>query len=435
MVLVGDVDAIKTQLAILVAALLLTVDAVNPVKIFLTVFEPLLGITTFHLSTIYMSLITYIFFTEINEILYFSVKIFFHSILSIFFSQVEIIGMDNIPRNGPVIFVGNHANQFVDGIMLMMTAQHKVSFLVAEKSWYRPIIGHFAYAMGAVPVARAQDKSKKGSGSFKLTASRRASDAPAPADGAAAAKATTTTVTVSGSGTAFSDELRVGDKCRVAGSDVGLKVVRIQSDEALELEVPLDRKEFLADTTTEHKFDILERVDQSTVYNKVLNKLEKGGCIGIFPEGGSHDRTELLPLKVGVALIAYTAFEKRGMNIPIVPVGLNYFQAHRFRGKAIVEYGAPIFLKPETLPQYQAGGDEKRAVCNELLAHITDGMRSVLVTTPDYETLKHIHAARRLWKRYNTDDTQKKQDMTRRFSFGLQQLMAKFGDKIPPELQ
>lgn len=51
------------------AALLLTVDAVNPVKIFLTVFEPLLGITTFHLSTIYMSLITYIFFTEINEIL------------------------------------------------------------------------------------------------------------------------------------------------------------------------------------------------------------------------------------------------------------------------------------------------------------------------------------------------------------------------------
>jgi glycerol-3-phosphate O-acyltransferase/dihydroxyacetone phosphate acyltransferase len=73
------------------------------------------------------------------------------------------------------------------------------------------------------------------------------------------------------------------------------------------------------------------------VYNKVLNKLEKGGCIGIFPEGGSHDRTELLPLKVGVALIAYTAFEKRGMNIPIVPVGLNYFQAHRFRGKAIVE--------------------------------------------------------------------------------------------------
>jgi hypothetical protein len=61
--------AIQTQLAILVAALLLTVDAVNPVKIFLTVFEPLLGITTFHLSTIYMSLITYIFFTEINEIL------------------------------------------------------------------------------------------------------------------------------------------------------------------------------------------------------------------------------------------------------------------------------------------------------------------------------------------------------------------------------
>ena len=58
---------------------------------------------------------------------------------------------------------------------------------------------------------------------------------------------------------------------------------------------------------------------------------------GIFPEGGSHDRTDLLPLKVGVALIAYSALEKDGINVPIVPVGLNYFKAHRWRGRAVVE--------------------------------------------------------------------------------------------------
>lgn len=59
--------------------------------------------------------------------------------------------------------------------------------------------------------------------------------------------------------------------------------------------------------------------------------------LGIFPEGGSHDRTDLLPLKVGVALIAYSALEKDGINVPIVPVGLNYFRAHRWRGRAVVE--------------------------------------------------------------------------------------------------
>ena len=40
-------------------------------------------------------------------------------------------------------------------------------------------------------------------------------------------------------------------------------------------------------------------------FEKVFDKLESGGCIGIFPEGGSHDRTTLLPLKAGVAIMAW----------------------------------------------------------------------------------------------------------------------------------
>lgn len=45
------------------------------------------------------------------------------------------------------------------------------------------------------------------------------------------------------------------------------------------------------------KFSVAPHVDQSAVYSSVFQKLKDGGCIGIFPEGGSHDRTELLPLK------------------------------------------------------------------------------------------------------------------------------------------
>lgn len=39
------------------------------------------------------------------------------------------------------------------------------------------------------------------------------------------------------------------------------------------------------------------KVDQTKVYDAVFERLNAGGCVGIFPEGGSHDRTELLPLK------------------------------------------------------------------------------------------------------------------------------------------
>lgn len=45
------------------------------------------------------------------------------------------------------------------------------------------------------------------------------------------------------------------------------------------------------------KFQVAPKVDQTVVYDAVFEKLNQGGCVGIFPEGGSHDRTELLPLK------------------------------------------------------------------------------------------------------------------------------------------
>jgi glycerol-3-phosphate O-acyltransferase / dihydroxyacetone phosphate acyltransferase len=39
--------------------------------------------------------------------------------------QVDIVGIDNIPKHGPVIFSGNHSNQFVDGVVVLTTAQHR----------------------------------------------------------------------------------------------------------------------------------------------------------------------------------------------------------------------------------------------------------------------------------------------------------------------
>ncbi len=409
----------------LIVALVLSVDQLNPVKIFLHVFTPLVGLTNVHLAGICLFMIMYICFTEAREMVYFGVKVFFHSIISIFFSQVEIIGLQNVPRDGPIIFVGNHANQFVDGIMLMSTVPgHKVSFLVAEKSWNRRIIGDVAYAMGAVPVARAQDKSVKGTGTLTLSPP---SDVHEELEDEVTIK-----VAVAGHLTKFTSELKIGDKVRPTGDSTAFKVVSLDSDTSIVIEVP-STNDILKKKPSPLKFDILARVDQSGVYNKVLAKLEKGGCIGIFPEGGSHDRTDLLPLKVGVALIAYSALDKRGLNIPIIPVGLNYFSAHRFRSRAVVEYGAPIYLNSDTLKDYKEGGDKKRAVCNELLMNIQDGMKSVIVTTPDYQTMKLVHVVRRLWKRGDNVSTQEKQDLNRRFALGFQQLLTKFDGDPPPE--
>lgn len=42
--------------------------------------------------------------------------------LSTFFSRVEIVNAENIPRTGPCILFGNHNNQFVDGMVFYRAA-------------------------------------------------------------------------------------------------------------------------------------------------------------------------------------------------------------------------------------------------------------------------------------------------------------------------
>ncbi len=333
-----------------------------------------------------------------KQLLYFSVKIFFHSILSIFFREVHIIGHQNIPRYGPVIFTSNHANQFMDSVVVLSTCQRTISFLMAEASYMKKIVGHIAWAMGVVPVKRAQDSAVKGLGVIrieklnnddeddaKIVSKHDKEDTDRKEEGENEQSNTndnnnhgSTDYKIIGTNTKFTTQIKPKDKIRFKNCPNGLKVKSIQSDTEMiatgnNSEFGHDQYQSLLDDEDGNnvnihvQYELLKRIEQSQVYEKVIGKLADEGAIGIFPEGGSHDRTDLLPLKAGVALIAYSALEKDGLVIPIVPVGLNYFQRHKIRGRVTVEYGRPIFIDPATLNDYTKGGDSRRKVCNEVL--------------------------------------------------------------------
>lgn len=57
-----------------------------------------------------------------------------------------------------------------------------------------------------------------------------------------------------------------------------------------------------------------------------------------------------------------------------------------------------------------------------IINRIEDSLRSVLVSAPDYKTLKIIHTARRLY-RNKYISTSEKQDLSRRFAEGYKQLL------------
>ena len=44
-----------------------------------------------------------------------------------FFRTVSVQGIDRIPRSGPVLLISNHANAFVDPLLVLMSVQRRIT--------------------------------------------------------------------------------------------------------------------------------------------------------------------------------------------------------------------------------------------------------------------------------------------------------------------
>jgi glycerol-3-phosphate O-acyltransferase/dihydroxyacetone phosphate acyltransferase len=295
-------------------------------------------------------------------------------LVNVFFREVAVVGMHNIPKSGPVVFYGNHQNQFIDAMMMRAFCGRPVRFIIAEKSMSKPIIGQFARLMDAVPVIRPQDvPSISGQGKLVLS-----DDA-----------------VITGQGTNFTTNVKQGDVIiwsspkksdRCSG-----QVLSVPSDTEVILTRPVP-PDAAIDSPVNWKLS--KRIDHSEMYAEVYETLRNGGAIGIFPEGGSHDHTSLIPLKAGVALFTLGAAE-RDVQTQIVPVGLTYFYGHRFRSRAHIEFGRPLTAPQECIDQFVT---DKRGATGELLKVLDAALRSVTINVRDWSTLKFLHNFRRVYQ-------------------------------------
>ncbi|KAI9353253.1 hypothetical protein DFJ73DRAFT_828809 [Zopfochytrium polystomum] len=330
--------------------------------------------------------------------------------LDIFFREVRSRGTYKIPKTGPVIFVcAPHANQFIDPVMLMKNAGRQVGFLAAKKSMDKFWIGLFARNMGSIPVVRPQDLTKPGIGTIYVLP-----DKP---------------TTILGRNTCFTKQAEPRSTVIVSGSS--LEVVSVVSDTELTVKAaPGDTalaKLSAVDADGQPagtSFKVTPHVNQGDMFDTVIARLKEGGCIGIFPEGGSHDRSDLLPLKPGVALMALGAMAQHAdLNVKIVPCGLNYFHADKFRSRAVIEFGDPMEIAPELVEGYKKGGADKRAAVAKLLDLVLLGIKSVIVRAPDYDSLMVIQATRRLYKPPQRKlSIEKTLVLTKRFAEAFEQL-------------
>lgn len=305
-----------------------------------------------------------------------------------FFREIVYSGAGRIPTDKPTILVcGPHANQFLDPLIVLGACRRETRFVMAAKSMRRPMIGFLASPLSPIAVERPQDVVRTGDGLVQVKG--KTCLAQGGADFVA-------------QGIQAKDTLKIGDETRRVEAVVDSTTLM------------LDRE--LPPGGAPSAYKIQPHLDHHTMYAEVERQLLANGCVGIFPEGGSHDRSSLLPLKAGVAIMALSAQARGKRPVALVPCGLNYFSGFRFRGRCLMEVGEPIYASQELVDMFLEGGDRKREACNRLMAQIQEALGAVTEQSEDWNTCRLLWTARRLYAPTGRALTlQETTELTRRF--------------------
>jgi glycerol-3-phosphate O-acyltransferase/dihydroxyacetone phosphate acyltransferase len=230
---------------------------------------------------------------------------FLRVVTRVFFRQIEIVGLENIPATGGVLFAGNHPNSLIDPILIITSCGRKVHFAAKDVLFKGRLMRAVLRGLGAVPIQRRDDRD----------GAVRGSAAAGPARASA--------------------------------------------------------------------------VDNESAFAAMFAVLETGGAIGIFPEGLSHDDSQLARLKTGAARLALGGAQRAAAPISIVPCGLTFIHPKRFRSRVLVQYGPPIVV--EAAP---ASAEVVRALTSEL----EGALRRLTINAPDWDTVRALDTVRRLYQ-------------------------------------
>ena len=129
---------------------------------------------------------------------------------------------------------------------------------------------------------------------------------------------------------------------------------------------------------------------------KLSQGIAKGHSVVLFPEGTSHSNTWMMKFRTGpmrTALAAAALAKSQGEKIPVViPCGLHFRKRHIFRTDAYVEFGKPIQIEDEDIPDDLVDAVSRNDWVEperEKVLQLRDSLHDVLrPMTPDLESHK-----------------------------------------------
>ncbi len=75
-------------------------------------------------------------------------------LVDLFYRRVEVTGLENVPDQGPVLFVANHFNGLVDPMLVLRVVPRPVAFVAKSTLWKIPVLRIVLDLLGCVPVVR-----------------------------------------------------------------------------------------------------------------------------------------------------------------------------------------------------------------------------------------------------------------------------------------
>jgi 1-acyl-sn-glycerol-3-phosphate acyltransferase len=84
----------------------------------------------------------------------------------VFFRTIEVVGIERIPRDTPLVFAANHTNSVVDAVLLLALPGARPRLLGKSTLWSHPVMRPLLVLIGALPVYRRQDPGVDVAGNF-----------------------------------------------------------------------------------------------------------------------------------------------------------------------------------------------------------------------------------------------------------------------------
>jgi len=89
-------------------------------------------------------------------------RAFLRMLLDVFYRQIEVVGLEHVPNDGPVIFAGNHPNSLNDPMLIIARSSRVVHFMAKDTLFKSVFMRFFLHNLGAVAVARKTDHAEGG---------------------------------------------------------------------------------------------------------------------------------------------------------------------------------------------------------------------------------------------------------------------------------